>query len=186
MKVVKYLIILLIIGVLLSRLNNTTKEVIKEPIEEYKENVKDTVDDVRSTPEIQLYYYIKKYCEIYNVPEEIVFSIAHNETRYQGPLDRDYKHNLKSLAGARGALQVMPSTYRMVMKKSITENELQNNIKLNTECAIKYLSILYEKYRDWDRVIATYASGNPNNTNMDYVHKTKKKSKNYKSNFKKL
>lgn len=193
MKIKIYIIILILfvsVSVLIYNLNNTSNEDTRQPKNTSKELIKkpqqDTIKIIKSTPEIQLYYYIKQYCKKYNVPEEIVYSIAHNETNYRGPLDKSYKHNLKSSAGARGALQVMPSTYRAIMGQKISEHELQNNIQKNTECAIKYLSILYKKYKNWDKVLAVYASGNPKNTHLDYIKKTKYKSKNHKKQFVKL
>ncbi len=51
----------------------------------------------------------------------------------------------QSMVGARGLMQLMPTTARQ-MKRSVTENQLINNPELNLQLGVKYLKHLLNKY----------------------------------------
>lgn len=125
-----------------------------------------------STPQIQMYYYIKQYSKEYNIPENIMFSIANIETGYKGPLHNSYKHNLSSNV-AHGPMQITNSTAKMINGKSISTHELKNDIEKNVRLSAMLLSYLYKTYGDWDKAISAYNSGVPTNTSGSYVQNVK-------------
>jgi hypothetical protein len=121
----------------------------------------DTAQITKEIPSIQMYYYIKKYSNIYQVPESYAFSIAYVETRYKGPLDSSYNHKLTSYAGACGPMQIMPSTAKLVAGKPISRKILTSDIQLNVELSMKLCRILHDKYKNWGLVFGAYNTGRP-------------------------
>ena len=124
------------------------------------ENI-DSLEVSNYQPEIQMYYYIKKYSQVYNVPEEYAFSLAYQETRYRGPFDTLYKHNQTSRAGALGPMQIMPATAKLICGKKIPKVELKNDIKLNVHISMRLLRRLHDKYKNWGLVFGAYNTGKP-------------------------
>jgi hypothetical protein len=126
-----------------------------------------SIDDLDSTeivnhkPEIQMYYFIKKYSQEYNIPEAYAFSLAYQETRYRGPFDSLYKHNQSSKAGALGPMQIMPATAKLICGKPIPKKVLNNDIKLNVMISMKLLRRLHDKYKNWGLVFGAYNTGKP-------------------------
>jgi soluble lytic murein transglycosylase-like protein len=126
-----------------------------------------SIDDLDSTeivnhkPEIQMYYFIKKYSQEYNIPEAYAFSLAYQETRYRGPFDSLYKHNQSSKAGALGPMQIMPATAKLICGKPISNKILKNDIKLNVMISMKLLRRLHDKYKNWGLVFGAYNTGRP-------------------------
>jgi soluble lytic murein transglycosylase-like protein len=126
----------------------------------YLKNV-DTTEIVNSSPSIQMYFFIKKYAEKYDIPESYAFSLAYQETRYQGPLDLKYNHKQKSYAGALGPMQIMPATAKMIHGKSISARKLSSDIALNVEISMKLLRRLHNKHKNWGLVFGAYNTGRP-------------------------
>jgi soluble lytic murein transglycosylase-like protein len=138
----------------------TTGKMSKINDDPYLEGV-DSITIVNSAPSIQMYFYIKKYAALYEIPEAYAFSLAYQETRYQGPMDLDYNHKQTSYAGALGPMQIMPSTARMIYGKSIPNHKLKNDIKLNVMISMKLLRRLRNTYGNWGVVFGAYNTGRP-------------------------
>lgn len=153
----KILLTLTIIGASVVFLIYPSKKLNKKEMVEQM----DSSEVVKSGAEIQMYYFIKKYSKEYNVPEEYAFSLAYQETRYNGIDDTLYRPNRVSSAGALGPMQIMPATAKYIYGKKIPKNELKNNIGLNVEISMKLLRHLYDKYNDWGLVFGAYNTGKP-------------------------
>ena len=121
---------------------------------------------------VQIYFYTKKYCAEFNVPEEIAFSVARLETNYRGPDMFHYKPNQTSYANARGTYQIMLPTAKFVVEKypelfpgitkdDITPAVLLHDVHLNTKIGIKYLQHLHNIYNSWIIACGFYNTGYP-------------------------
>ncbi len=121
----------------------------------------DSIEIANHKPEVQMYYYIKKYSEEYNIPEAYAFSLAYQETRYRGPFDSLYKHNQSSKAGALGPMQIMPATAKLIYGKAVPKLRLKNDIQLNVMLSMKLLRRLHNKYKNWGLVFGAYNTGRP-------------------------
>lgn len=121
-----------------------------------------TEDNVAgAAPSIQMYFYIKKYAKEYGVPEAYAFSLAYQETRYEGPLDMDYHHKQTSFAGAVGPMQIMPATAKLMCGKSVPHSKLKSDIELNVMISMKLIRHLYDTYNDWGLAFGAYNTGRP-------------------------
>lgn len=107
----------------------------------------------------QLNEALIKYSKQYGIPLKYCYALAYAETRYQGPKHFSYKHNKISSAGARGALQVMPSTANRICKRKVDLDSLKNDINLNVMIAMKLLRRCKDKFGSWDKVFSFYNSG---------------------------
>lgn len=112
-------------------------------------------------PEVQMYFYIKKYAKQYGIPIDYAFAIAYQETRYQGPNHKNYKHNQVSKAGALGPMQIMPKTADWLHKKKVSPKKLKNNIAFNVKTSMIVLKRLYGVYHNWGVVFGWYNTGYP-------------------------
>ena len=110
---------------------------------------------------LQVYTSIEKYSKEYGIPKYIAYNIAYLETRYQGPFDWDYNGKLTSSVGAKGPMQVLPSTANYISGKSITKKELLHNIDLNIQISMKLLRKLKNQYKEWSLVCGYYNTGHP-------------------------
>lgn len=117
--------------------------------------------DYTSPPCLQMFYFIEKYSEKYQIPKNFAYGIAWKETRYQGPFHWDYHPAQESFAGAVGPMQVMPSTAVLVWEKNITKQQLKNDIELNVETSMKLLRHLYDTYNNWKIAFGAYNTGRP-------------------------
>jgi len=117
----------------------------------------------KSPPSIQVYYYTKHYCKIYNVPEWFAFRTLKQETGYKGPSHLNYTNKQISSANALGPYQVLLSTGRDMHDDyfPLTRELLLNDIKLNTKLGVKYMAWLYNQYNNWRIVAGRYNSGKP-------------------------
>lgn len=96
---------------------------------------------------------VTKYSQEYNVPETLVYAIICTESSF----DSEATSNV----GARGLMQLMPDTFGWIANKldepfdesKITDPE--TNIKYGTY----YLSYLYQRFGDWETVMAAYNAG---------------------------
>jgi len=122
---------------------------------------KDSIGIVNSSPSIQMYFYIKKYAKLYDIPEAYAFSLAYQETNYRGPLHFSYNPEQVSTAGALGPMQIMPNTFKMVNKKSISNRRLKSDIQLNVMTSMKLLRMLHNQYQDWGLAFGAYNTGKP-------------------------
>lgn len=118
---------------------------------------------IKSAPSsVQMYYYIKKYAEVYEVPLTVAFKIGKLETGYRSPLDFKYDHRQISSKNAFGGMQILLSTGRYVSNDpELTREVLLNDLELNVKYAIKYMRQLYNIYHDWSIVAGYYNSGYP-------------------------
>ncbi len=126
----------------------------------YLEGV-DSITIINSAPSIQMYFYIKKYAAEFEIPEAYAFSLAYQETRYQGPLDLTYNHKQTSFAGALGPMQIMPATAKLIIGKPVSNSKLKNDIKLNVMISMKLLRRLHNTYGSWGVVFGAYNTGRP-------------------------
>ena len=110
---------------------------------------------------LRMYENLEKYSNEYNIPRHIFYNIAFLETRYHGPFDWGYKHNLGSYAGALGPMQIMPSTAKLIHKESISKTKLKNDIEFNVRTSAMVLRVLHDKYNDWGKVCGAYNTGRP-------------------------
>ena len=115
----------------------------------------------KSPPCIQVYYYTKYYCKIYNVPEWFAFRILKQETGYKGPSHLIYTNKQISIANALGPYQVLLSTGRDIHDDyfPLTKELLLSDIRLNTKLGVKYMAWLYSQYNNWRTVAGRYNSG---------------------------
>lgn len=132
-----------------------------KPIEVDRYSNLDSNQVVHSSPSIQMYFYIKKYAKQYDIPEAYAFSLAYQETRYQGPLDLGYDQKKTSPVGALGPMQIMPSTAAMMLSKTVSDTRLLSDIDLNVKISMKLLRYLYDLYGDWGLVFGAYNTGTP-------------------------
>ena len=110
---------------------------------------------------LQMYTSIEKYSKMYKVPKYIAYNVAYKETRYKGPFDWDYHGKLISSAGAKGPMQLLPSTANYISGKKISQKELLHNIDLNVEISMKLLNKLHKLYSDWGVICGYYNTGLP-------------------------
>lgn len=116
---------------------------------------------IYSSQSIQMYFYIKKYAAEFKIPEAYAFALAYQETRYQGPLDTNYKANLVSSAGAVGPMQILPGTADWIHKKHVSKTQLKTDIRLNVKTSMMLLRLLHNEYHDWGLVFGWYNTGTP-------------------------
>jgi soluble lytic murein transglycosylase-like protein len=132
---------------------------------------------------LKMYELIDHYSDVYEIPKHIAFNVAYLETKYKGPFDWNYKHNLSSSAGAVGPMQVMPATASYINNKKISKDNLKNNVELNIQTSMKLLSKLHKQYPNWKQVCGAYNTGKPiiNSYATFCVNNT-----NYRSNWKRI
>ena len=138
----------------------TTNKMARVDDDPYLEGV-DSITIINSAPSIQMYFYIKKYAAEFEIPEAYAFSLAYQETRYQGPLDLTYNHKQTSFAGALGPMQIMPATAKLIIGKPVSNNKLKNDIKLNVMISMKLLRRLHNTYGSWGMAFGAYNTGRP-------------------------
>lgn len=135
--------------------------------------------DPNSPISIQMYEYLEKYSDEYNIPKYVVYNIAYKETTYRGPFDWKYNPHRTSCVGALGPMQIMPSTSDWINKKEYSNDKIMKDLRLNIETSMKLLRKLYNQYSDWEIVCGWYNTGKPIvneygrycGTNKDYKSK---------------
>ena len=118
-------------------------------------------------PSVQVYYYTKKYCKEYNVPETIAFQVAKLETAYKGPDRHDYNPNQTSSGNARGTYQLLVSTAKDMYellglgpRSDITSERLLNDVELNVRLGVRYLRWVNDNVsKNWTVTCGFYNSG---------------------------
>lgn len=139
----------------------------------------DNLGKVSSNYSMKMYESIEKYSNKYDIPKYIAYNVAYLETRYRGPFDFKYNGSLTSSAGAKGPMQILPSTANYITGKPIRQNELLHNVELNVEISMRLLKKLHRTYNDWSLVCGYYNTGYPKVneyalycvTNKDYTKK---------------
>jgi len=131
----------------------------QDSIENIETHVKRKQININTPPCLQIYYSVKKYCEIYNIPEDYMFSLLYQESRYQGPMHWNYKVNHVSEMNALGPAQILLSTARGINKDTVSAKRLQNDIDYNIKTSCKFLRRLKDKYNDWKIVFGYYNTG---------------------------
>jgi len=100
--------------------------------------------------------YVEKYSDEVNIESEIIYSMIKAESNF----DKD----VVSTAGAKGLMQLIPSTAQEVAEKNELEYseeklfEAEYNIKLG----VFYYKTLYEKYNNAGLALAAYNAGSGN------------------------
>jgi soluble lytic murein transglycosylase-like protein len=112
-------------------------------------------------PCLQMYYYIEKYADSFNIPKRFAYGIASHETGYKGPFHWHYNPALSSSAGAQGAMQVMVGTAKLVNHETVSASKLRNNIEYNVMTSMKLLRKLHNLYGDWQTTFGAYNCGYP-------------------------
>jgi soluble lytic murein transglycosylase-like protein len=155
-KKIKSVFVFTTLGIILSSfiLIRMTKETSEDIF-------KSNLGKVSSTYSLKMYESIEKYSDKYEIPKYIAYNIAYLETRYRGPFDFRYNGSLVSSAGAKGPMQILPTTANYISGKSITNKELLHNVELNVEISMKLLNKLHKSYNDWSLVCGYYNTGYP-------------------------
>lgn len=97
----------------------------------------------------------------YDIPFKYYYKLINQESRF--------KPNAKSVVGAYGYMQIMPATYRGLVKrynKNKKDTDLDLNIlsskQRNIVLGSFYLNDLYKRYNDWSLTFAAYNAGSAN------------------------
>ncbi|MBQ8331386.1 MAG: lytic transglycosylase domain-containing protein [Clostridia bacterium] len=102
---------------------------------------------------------ITKYSVDYNIPEYVIFAVIKTES--------DFDPTAKSSAGARGLMQMMPSTFEWLTGEEHLNERLPELTLHDPEVSIRYgtyyLNYLYKKFNyNWDTAFAAYNGGEGN------------------------
>jgi soluble lytic murein transglycosylase-like protein len=147
---VAIIVMFLVLGYLRIQANQDPK------IEMLKTEIKST-----DPPCLQMYFYIEKYSEEFDIPKSFAYGIAFYETRYEGPFHWKYDPARTSSVGALGPMQIMPATSRLINKETVSTEKLKTDIAYNIRTSMKLLRRLYDKYQDWKIVFGAYNTGRP-------------------------
>ena len=109
----------------------------------------------------RLHDAIVLFADSFDVPLNIAFNVAKLETGYRGPYHENYNHKQVSKAGAVGAMQIMPKYASYFAGFKVGKQELKDSIELNVFVSMKALSLHFEKYKDWRKVLGAYHTGKP-------------------------
>lgn len=97
---------------------------------------------------------IKKYSKIYNIDPEIVCSVINIESGFD--------KNALSKVGARGLMQIMPSTAEEIADKLNIKDftlEMLYSPEINIRMGCYYLNYLGSMYTSLDNIVASYNAG---------------------------
>lgn len=103
--------------------------------------------------------YVEEYAAEYNVPSSVIFAVIKVES--------DFDPNAESVAGARGLMQMLPSTFEWLTSDEHLGEHLHKDELFEPDVSIRYgtyyLDYLYKKFdRNWDTAIAAYNAGEGN------------------------
>ena len=112
----------------------------------------------RSHPNDHL-QYVRQYAYEYNIPESVIFAVIKVES--------DFDTQAESVAGARGLMQMLPSTFEWLTSDEHLGEHLHKDELFDAEVSIRYgtyyLNYLYEKFdRNMDTALAAYNAGEGN------------------------
>ena len=111
--------------------------------------------ELKSYPKPKEYSsYVEKYSAEYSVPEELIWAVIRTESGFDS--------SAESGVGAVGLMQLMPDTFEEITTYRLKEG-LDIGMRYDPDTNIRYgtyyLSYLYGRYGDWDKVIAAYNWG---------------------------
>ena len=103
--------------------------------------------------------YVRKYAYEYNISEVVIFAVIKVES--------DFDTNAESVAGARGLMQMLPSTFEWLTGDEHLGEHLHKDELFDPEVSIRYgtyyLNYLYQKFdRNMDTALAAYNGGEGN------------------------
>ena len=118
------------------------------------EEVPEVPEDVEEiTYPIKYKEEIEEASDEFGVPKEAICAVIYAESRFNA--------NAKSAVGARGLMQIMPSTFKDIQKAlgtDYSDDDLYDP-KVNIRAGTYYLSYLYKLLGDWELVHAAYNAG---------------------------
>lgn len=98
--------------------------------------------------------WVLHYSAEYSLDSSLVLAIINSESGFM--------KNAKSVKGARGLMQIMPRSAKAIANElkyiNFSEEDLYNP-KLNIEFGCFYLSYLFDKFDDEDKVLFAYNAG---------------------------
>lgn len=100
--------------------------------------------------------YVEKYSEKYNIESSLIYAIIKSESNFE--------KDVVSTAGARGLMQLMPTTAKETAEKNEIEyfEEKLFDSEFNINLGTLYFKILYEKYNNQGLALAAYNAGSGN------------------------
>ena len=100
--------------------------------------------------------YVTRYSQQYSVDENLIYALIKAES--------NFKMDAESSKGAKGLMQLMPSTAEDVAKKNDIELSEKSILEPDTNINIgtKYISTLIEKYDCIEIALAAYNAGSGN------------------------
>ena len=119
------------------------------------------LDLANGTISLQMYESIEHWSDSFNIPKHIAYNVAYLETHYQGPFDFNYNPYQESNAGAVGPMQIIPRYAHKFAGRTVTSQELRNNIQLNVKVSMKMLRKWYSIHHDWGLAAGAYNTGQP-------------------------
>ena len=103
--------------------------------------------------------YVRQYAYEYNIPEPVIFAVIKVES--------DFDTQAESVAGARGLMQMLPSTFEWLTSDEHLGEHLHKDELFDAEVSIRYgtyyLNYLYLKFdRNLNTALAAYNAGEGN------------------------
>lgn len=98
--------------------------------------------------------YVDSYAKKYDVEQSLVYSIIRAES--------NFNPKAKSVAGAVGLMQILPSTASWIASKLNHADYYENQLyspETNIEFGCYYLNYLFSKFKDTDVVVCAYNAG---------------------------
>jgi soluble lytic murein transglycosylase-like protein len=158
MNKLKVLVIAATVLVAISAFTNSRTE---KPVNE-TELLRDYEPVTQTDPPcLQMYYYIERYADSFNIPRRYAYGIAKAETGYRGPFHWRYNPKQTSCAGAVGPMKVMVSTASWINKEMVSRDRLRTDIAYNVFTSMKLLRRLYNKRGSWKVAFGEYNTGYP-------------------------
>jgi|GEM_PF-7108343 len=119
------------------------------------------------SPYYQVLNYTKFYSKKYNVPEVYLFRLLQIETGFRVS-DTTYNPFSKKILSTSWdgpyqlltstAMSVWPDTLKELTKKEF-KNKMRFDLNFSVHTAVKYISILYNKYKNWSVTFSVYNRG---------------------------
>ncbi len=102
--------------------------------------------------------FVKQYSEEYDVPVSLVYAVIKTESNFDP--------RARSSVGALGLMQMMPKTFEWLAGEEHLNEKLPVSSLYTPEISIRYgvyyLHYLYDKFENWDVVLAAYNGGEGN------------------------
>lgn len=109
----------------------------------------------RITHPIKYAEIVKENSECYAVPESVIYAVIKCESGFDA--------SAESGAGAIGLMQLLPETYEELARRAgeSFDTGLLYDPKTNIRYGTFLLSLLYERYGNWETAYAAYNAGEP-------------------------